>query len=71
MIKVLLLTFLIVVICVLLLGIRVFFTKNGTFPDTHIGKNKAMKKRGIHCAKTQDMIARQGGEKQRSPHPKG
>ena len=61
MIKVLLLTFLIVVISVLLIGIKVFFTKNGTFPETHIGKNKAMKKKGIHCAKTQDQVARQRG----------
>ena len=71
MIKVLLLTFLIIVICVLLMGVKVFFTKNGSFPDTHIGRNKAMKKRGIHCAKTQDTIARQGGKIQRSPRPKG
>ena len=66
MIKVLLLTFLIVVICVLLMGVKVFFTKNGKFPDTHIGSNKAMKKRGIYCAKTQDTIARQGGENKKS-----
>jgi len=70
MIKSLLLTFLIVVICVLLMGVKVFFSKNGTFPNTHIGSNKAMKKRGIHCAKTQDAIARQGGEKQHSPRLK-
>ena len=63
MIEVLLLTFLIVVICVFLIGIKVFFTKSGTFPEIHIGKNKAMKERGIHCAKTQDRMARGGEEK--------
>ena len=34
------------------LGINILFRKNGKFPETHIGKNKAMKDRGIHCAKT-------------------
>ena len=30
------------------LGINILFRKNGKFPETHIGKNKAMKDRGIH-----------------------
>ena len=34
------------------LGINILFRKNGKFPETHIGKNKAMKDRGIHCANT-------------------
>ena len=36
------------------LGINILFRKNGKFPETHIGKNKAMKDRGIHCANTTD-----------------
>ena len=28
------------------LGINILFRKNGKFPETHIGKNKAMKDRG-------------------------
>lgn len=51
---ILLSTLVIVLVCVLLLGIRVFFTKGGKFPDTHVGHNKAMKEKGIHCAHTQD-----------------
>jgi hypothetical protein len=45
----------IVFISILLLGIRVFFSKKGSFPNTHIGKNKHMKEKGIHCAQSQDL----------------
>ena len=41
------------------LGISTFFSKKKKFPDTHIGKNKAMKDRGIHCANTTDRLDRQ------------
>lgn len=34
------------------LGISTFFGKKKKFPDTHIGKNKAMRERGISCAAT-------------------
>lgn len=59
MFKVLLIVIIIVGISVLLLGIKVFFTKNGKFPNTHIGGNKALSKRGITCAKTDDKLAQQ------------
>ena len=41
------------------LGITMLVKKNGKFPETHIGKNKAMKERGIHCANTTDRLERQ------------
>ena len=41
-------------IAVLLMGVRVFFTKKGEFPNTHIGASKAMQDRGISCATSQD-----------------
>lgn len=44
----------IVLICVLLLGVRVFFVKGGRFPDGHIGHSKAMRERGIGCASSAD-----------------
>lgn len=43
-----------VLISVLLLGIRIFFTKDGQFPNTHIGGNVHLKKKGIKCATSQD-----------------
>ena len=33
-------------------------SKKKKFPDTHIGKNKAMKERGISCAATTDRQER-------------
>jgi hypothetical protein len=52
------LSLVLILFSVLLLGIRVFFTKNGRFPNTHIGDNKELRKRGIHCARTQDAQER-------------
>ncbi len=43
---------------VLLLGIRVFFVKDGKFPNIHIGNINALKEKGVSCATTQDRNAR-------------
>lgn len=61
MIKIVLAGIVILLIAVLLMGIRVFFSKKGEFPNTHIGASKEMQKRGISCATSQDreMTARQ------------
>ena len=52
--KMLLAGIVILLIAVLLMGIRVFFSKKGEFPNTHIGASKEMQKRGISCATSQD-----------------
>lgn len=52
-------TLLIVAISVALLGVRVFFTKNGRFPNGHVGGSKAMRRQGIGCVQSQDREARQ------------
>jgi len=62
MVQTLLISLALVSLVVLLLGIRVFFVKDGKFPNTHIGSNKAMRERGITCAKTQDAIMYAQGE---------
>lgn len=54
MIKILALGIVILFIAILLMGIRVFFTKEGKFPSLHIGDSKAMQEKGIHCATSQD-----------------
>ena len=41
-------------IAILLMGVKVFFTKKGEFPNSHIGASKAMQERGITCASSQD-----------------
>ncbi len=57
MIKVLLLTLVIVAFAVLLLGVKIFFTKDGKFPNTHVSGNKALRERKIYCVQTQDKMA--------------
>lgn len=52
-----LLILLIVAISVLLLGVKVFFLKNGRFPNSHVSGNKAMRQRGIGCVQSQDREA--------------
>ena len=58
MFRTLLFTLLIIAICVALLAVKVIFLKNGRFPNTHVSGNKAMRKRGIKCAQSQDRDAR-------------
>ncbi|MBO7231383.1 MAG: hypothetical protein J6V20_08275 [Bacteroidaceae bacterium] len=58
MFKTLLFTLLIIAISVILLSITIIIKKNGKFPNTHIGGNKNMRKRGIKCAQSQDRDAR-------------
>lgn len=40
------------------LGIGMLLKKGGKFPETHIGKNKNMKDRGVTCANTTDRNER-------------
>jgi hypothetical protein len=54
MLYVVLLSFGLILVSFLLLGIKVFFVKDGHFPDTHVGNNKVLRERGIHCVKAQD-----------------
>ncbi len=54
MLAVIVISIVLLVLAVLLLGVRVFFVKNGKFPNIHIGASQAMKERGIACATTQD-----------------
>lgn len=54
MLTTILFTVIILVICVVLLSVKVLFKKGGRFPNTHIDGNRALGKKGIHCARTQD-----------------
>ncbi len=61
MIKILVAGIVLLLIAILLMGMRIFFSKKGEFPNTHIGASAEMQKRGIHCATSQDreMAAKQ------------
>ena len=43
-------------VAVLLLGVKIFFTRDGRFPNTHIHGNPEMRKRGITCANDPDFF---------------
>lgn len=56
--SVLLLSIALMGIIFVLFAIRIILQKNGKFPNSHVGNNKALNKRGIYCASTQDKLAR-------------
>jgi hypothetical protein len=57
MLKVVVLSTIILLICLALLCIRIIIKKNGRFPDTHVAGNPALRKKGIKCIRTQDFEA--------------
>jgi hypothetical protein len=58
MLKVVVLSVIILLICFVLFCIRIITEKNGKFPNTHAGGNPALEKKGIRCAQAQDFEAR-------------
>ena len=48
--KVFLLSILIIALCVLLLGVKIFFVRGGRFPSGHVHSSPALRRRGISCA---------------------
>lgn len=42
---------------VALLSVGILLKKNGRFPNIHVGKNPAMRKRNIGCVESQDAQA--------------
>lgn len=56
--KLFIISILLMAVITLLFAVRILLKKNGSFPNTHIGGNKNMARRGIYCASAQDKIAR-------------
>lgn len=56
--ELLLLTIGLMAIVFVLMSITIILKKNGKFPNSHIGGNKALNDKGIYCATTQDKLAR-------------
>lgn len=42
-------------LCFIGLGFNIIFRRNGKFPETEIERNREMRRRGIHCAKDEEM----------------
>lgn len=41
-------------ICLFLMSFNIIFRKDGKFPETEVGRNKAMRDRGLRCAKGEE-----------------
>ena len=54
-------------LCVIGLCFNIIFRKNGHFPETEISSNREMRKRGIICAKEEEL--RLWGRKNGEGHP--
>lgn len=55
--SIIVLSLLVVGIAVALLSVRILLTKNGRFPNTHVGGNKALRRQGISCHTSQHREA--------------
>ncbi len=42
-------------ICIVGMCFNIIFRKGGQFPETEISRNKEMRKRGIRCAKDEEL----------------
>ncbi len=47
---------LVLCLCFIGLGIKIFFSKSGKFPETEIGHNAEMRKRGIVCTRQEEFV---------------
>ena len=56
MIKAFLIAVGILLIAIVLLAVKILFTKKGKFPSLHINENVALRKNGIKCAHSQDKL---------------
>jgi hypothetical protein len=53
--KLLIISFLFLIVAFAGLGITILLKSHGRFPQTHVGRNKEMRKRGITCAQHTDI----------------
>lgn len=58
MLKLFLIIVAILLPAILLMGFKVFFSKKGEFPNSHVEGNPGLRKKGIGCVKSQDRVAR-------------
>jgi len=63
-IKIILIAIALVSVAVFGLAVRIVLLKGGKFPETHVGKNREMKKYGIVCVKTYDKIEQNKARKE-------
>ncbi|NMC41584.1 MAG: hypothetical protein GYA43_10535 [Bacteroidales bacterium] len=54
-IKLTIISLLLLALVLIAMGIGMLVKKQGRFPDTHVGSNPEMRKRGISCAKSTNI----------------
>lgn len=54
--QLIIISLIVVGIAVFLLSFNIIFRKDGKFPETEIGHNKEMRRRGLMCAKSEEKI---------------
>lgn len=54
--KVFLLSFGILSIAIVGLGLTMLVKRGGKFPNTHVSGNKYLKRNGVYCSQTQDKL---------------
>lgn len=64
-IRVLILALIIVAVSVAGMAITILIKKNGKFPNTHVGSNPNMKKKGLMCARKHDAMEQSKANKAR------
>ena len=62
--KIVLITIALISTAIFALSIRIVLVKDGKFPETHISRNKEMKKKGIQCVKAMDRIEQEKRDQQ-------
>lgn len=60
MVKNMLVVIALLAVGIALLSVGIWARPDGKFPNVHVGKNPAMRKRGIGCVEAQDAQARAG-----------
>lgn len=58
MVKLLIISITVLLICMIFLCFNIIFRKNGKFPKTHVSQNTELRKRGITCVQSQDFETR-------------
>jgi hypothetical protein len=53
--KLLIISGFLIVVSFVFLGIKILLKKGGRFPETHVSRNREMRKRGISCAQDTDI----------------
>lgn len=52
--KTVILAIIIIGLAFVLLGVKVLFVRGGKFPSGHVHDNPALRKKGIHCASSNE-----------------